>query len=929
MLVMSVLAEDTPATMRRILIFVIALIMVLFYLANAKADTPAPSSWTMPNATAIRHVSTLPSTQQSPNYMSNLNCQSITYRLVNHQEMLTGCFTPTAFGLFEVSTQTVIYNGTDEGLPLKAYSPNQILVPWQNAGNLIVLDVRNTGGAYVSLYTNPLRYLQDEYNTTGQLTAKKLIEPPEIQLKDNSGQRITVNVPTVSISDGGGWLVAETLTGNFVRINLASLDVMPLSQSFGSLGSPGLLMSHLAVSEDGKHVAIYNSLADSFKVYDLSNCSDRCPSYDYQPSIGEKINNLRFIRHVRFINNNLLSFEATTTSTANDGVYLLAPSPTIQSLTDYLALGDSYTSGEGAFNYGVGTDTEDNRCHLSINSYPSLLTKDIFSPGGGHSVACSGAVIQDIANESDSYVGQVRNVSNLAGLKTHGQQFLESVEINYLPGYVAQHRFVKRWQPKVVTVSIGGNDIGFGEIIKQCVVPRIGYIKDGQDCFNNYEDRGELLDLIDKTIPRWARLFKQLQKQSPMSTIYAIGYPEIADEEGICSLNVHLSKKEIGFSTELITYLNNSINKAANDASISYVDISKALMGHRLCETASHNVAVNGLTAGTDKYVLGSESYHPNALGHQLIEQAILDKTRNFNQKTAPFSSTEPSELLDVPRSNRPTINRQYDKLTDEIIYRWETPSLRIEGSQLRAFSNFEVRLDGSILGTGTTDEKGNIITNFQMWVGATDGLHILDVTGKTQTDEPLTLFQPIYVPKHDYDFDGDDHHNESDSCLWAVNSGVDTDNDGIDDVCDAFINTPPSAPGNSTSPDNSTDQTISSDTSSTPTIKSTTTVVRYFSSAINVSDLNQSSSQSSRLLSSSLKPKTINSQTVKGVSTVKPNKELPQLNSPIHNKPLVLAWIWIVYLIFILWATVLLVIWVLGKIYFRQKSPSISVFSS
>jgi len=928
MLVMKAPDSDTPATMRRILIIIVVSLFAVVCLANVRAATIVPSSWSAPTAKTVKRVSAIPSAQHAPNYTSNLDCQTISYRLVNRNDMQTGCFTPTAFGLFDVGSQTVIYNGTDEGLPLNSYSPHQILVPWQSAGNLISLDTVNTGGSYISLYKNPLRYLQDEFNASGQLTAKKLTQAPEQRLVDKNGQRLVINVQTLAISDGGGWLVAETLNGSFVRINLTSLDVMEFAPSFGSQGSPGTLMSQVAVSEDGRTVAINNTSADSFKVYDLSSCTGVCPNYEYQPHIRGQVSGLRYIRQVRFVNNNLLSFEATTNTPANDGVYLLAPSATIQSLTDYVALGDSYTSGEGAFNYIAGTDTEDNRCHLSINSYPVLLTRDLFSQAGGHSVACSGAVIKDLASDDDSYVGQVRNVHNLAGLKSGEAQLLDSVESNYIPGYVAQHRFVKRWQPKIVTVSIGGNDIGFGEILKQCVMPKVSFSGDGQDCFATYEDRREILDLIDKTLPRWTSLYKQLQKQSPESKIYSIGYPELADENGNCAINVHLSKKEIEFSTELVAYLNNAIQKASADAGVNYVDISKALTGYRLCETASHSVAVNGLTAGTDKYILGSESYHPNTLGHSLIEQAILNKTNNLRQQTAPSVPANTNNLLNVPKSGRTINNRQYQKITDEVIYRWDSLSLIVTGSMLKAFSNYEIRLDGSVLGSATTDEEGNITGNVPMWRGATDGLHVIDVKGQTQTGETITIFQPIYVPRYDYDFDGDDVHNDVDSCIWAINSGQDQDQDGIDDVCDAVIGAAPATPPSQTNPQGPTDQPGSSSPPQTPsntplapTLQSTSNVISTFSASGGDSASDSASGQSNRRVVIGVIPKTVNPQTVKGAKIIKPIKALPQTYKPIAHNPVALTWHWIGYSIIVIWITVLLMLWLRSKLWMHPYS--------
>jgi len=103
-------------------------------------------------------------------------------------------------------------------------------------------------------------------------------------------------------------------------------------------------------------VAIQNASAAAFKVYDLVNCGGNssdadppvCPAHDYASFVGQQIEGLQAIRHVRFINDSLLSFEADSSTASNGGIYERAPTASITSLTDYLGLGDSYTSGEGA-----------------------------------------------------------------------------------------------------------------------------------------------------------------------------------------------------------------------------------------------------------------------------------------------------------------------------------------------------------------------------------------------------------------------------------------------------------------------------------------------------------------------------------------------------------------------------------------------------
>lgn len=917
--------------------FASALLLVglsLLSLAFAKASGAGEpqSTWATPTVKAIKRVSAIGSAQHEPNFLNNFDCQTATYRLSNSSNMQSGCFTPTAFGLMDSDSDTVIYNGTDEGLPLLPSSAHQILAPWTAALDLIALDPISTGGSYISLYKNPLSSLQDERNILGQLTAKQLTAPPELPLRDSAGQRLIINPQTLAISDGGSWLVAETLTGSFVRINLATLDTVAFAPSYGSQGSPALLKSHVAISESGRFVAIQNDAADSFKIYDLSSCAglSACLNHDYQPFVRTEINNLQSIRHVRFINDFLLSFEANTASSSNSGVYELAPTASITSLTDYIGLGDSYTSGEGAFDYVSGTDTNDNSCHLSINSYPLLLTKDLFSATGGHSVACSAAEINDVVSTSSNYRGQMRGIASLFELQKSQSTLLESVESNFVPGYIAQHRFVKRWQPRVVTVSIGGNDIGFGDLIQRCVMPHVSLHLSDSTCFNTYEDRVEVLNLIDRTVPRWTALYKQLHAESPASQIYAIGYPDILDDKGNCALNVHLGKSELEFAAELQVYINKGIQKAANQAGLPYVDISKALYSHRLCETVSHNVAVNGLTAGKDRFAFGKESYHPNALGQQLIEQEILRQTHNLSLLATSNPDYPSINLLDVPKSGRTVTNLRPAKVTDHIAKKGSAATINYGSSNLRPNSTYKVRLDGpvgQIIGNAVSDNVGNISTGVILPPNTITGSHTIDITGDDNAGDPVDVTQPIYVPNNDSDTDSDGVPDDTDSCLGITNSHQDVDQDGIDDVCDPLIALPPTQTpqngtgGSSANPNTTPTNPGSSGAESVANngpgsfLPTNTVVATFIAGSGPANTATAKPNKQVIVKSTGLSNKTVNPFLGQVKKLEVPTNSRRYSESPDWRNPRVIWWLWLLALPILFWILLVLVIFYLDKI--------------
>ena len=866
------------------LIYFCLLWQVLTLAANSTSAAP---DWATPKAVTIKRVTEVNSAQSQPNLFDNMDCQLLSYRITGTNTMTNGCFVETALGYLDADTDIMIFNGSDEGLPLTAFSPHQVLAPWPRASALIALDTANTGGAYISLYRSPPRAIQDQRNLLLQLVGKKLIAPPDLSINDRAGQRLVINSQTMAFSDGGSWLVAEDYNGSFVRINLATLDIKAFAPSFVTSGSPGALKSRVAVSHDGRYIAIYNDAADSFRIYDLTSCTgnpinlqpETCASHDYQPFTKSQISGLQSVRHVRFINDNLLSFEANTSSPATSGIYELAPTDSITSLIDYLGLGDSYTSGEGAFDYLEGTDTANNSCHLSVNSYPLLISGDLFSQRGGHSVACSGAASRDIGNMGDSYRGQVKNVLDYQHLKDNNPALLNSVMTNFVPGYIAQQRFVNQYQPKNLTISVGGDDVGFGDILEACVTPKFSLHLSDNSCFGTFEDRQEILNLIDKSASKWTALYKQLKAASPETNLYAVGYPQIASDTGNCALNVHLSKSEIEFSIGLIDYFNLAFKNSSDKAGVYYVDVSQALSGHRMCETQSYNVAVNGLTAGTDAgafgiKIFGKESYHPNALGQQLIEKAILKQTKNLTARVVVAgSNADKTKLLSVPKTGRLLANRlPASAMTSKVINKGKPAQVKVSGTSasLKPKTSYTVRLDGpagSLIGTVISDDNGDIDSSIIMPTTVLPGGRTVDVTGENQSGEIVDITQPIIIPFSETDADGDGVSNENDSCPSAINSGVDIDHDGIDDTCDPLIGQSPASP---TTTNSSAEASGSSSAGSTGSNVSNTANIESLAYAkpINAVHLKVSEPVSTASTVKSLGISTINPQVSNPLST-------------------------------------------------------------
>ncbi|MGH9819887.1 MAG: SGNH/GDSL hydrolase family protein, partial [Pyrinomonadaceae bacterium] len=357
-----------------------------------------------------------------------------------------------------------------------------------------------------------------------------------------------------------------------------------------------------------------------FRIYDLSACSGQnsdCQSRDLQNFMAGNLPGFSSAASIRFISDDTLAFYVAYSQGQEHKIakYLLSNSGGGLHQQDYLALGDSYISGEGAFRYLQGTDTGDNKCHVSLVSYPFLLGQEL-NYNSYHSVACSGATTRDITDTNIEYSGQAKNKVSRQNLEKNGS--LPSILSNFQPGYIDQLDFVEQYQPKVITVSVGGNDVGMIRDLKSCLGPGT--------CFGTYEDRLEFVREVEAKFSTLVSAYTKLRNAGPPDLrIYVIGYPEIAKPDGNCGLNVHLNNDEIIFADQAIDYLDSVIQAAAAKAGVFYVDAKDSFDGHRLCEAKPGSIAMNGLTAGNDIPFnlfgpIGTESYHPNAFGYELLE---------------------------------------------------------------------------------------------------------------------------------------------------------------------------------------------------------------------------------------------------------------------------------------------------------------------
>jgi len=273
---------------------------------------------------------------------------------------------------------------------------------------------------------------------------------------------------------------------------------------------------------------------------------------------------------------------------------------------EYVAMGDSFSSGEGNPSFEYGTDTSSNKCHRSPYAYPRLLQSDSsLDLGSTAFVACSGATTDDVLNGGSG-----------AGNWDEGPQ------VDALSS-----------DAEVVTITIGGNNIKFGEFAYACLFG---------SCNNSSYEYQESWDVMtdltrsDYLPTKLDSLFSDIAFhlwQNTSVKVYVVGYPYVITQAswndrgvGICS---DFDEDEAIAAETIVSKLDTVIETAVTDFDDSrfvYVDplaTGSPFLGHELCRNGSYfnGIETSGALGGDDAYV-----FHPDTNG----QQAYADLIRSY-----------------------------------------------------------------------------------------------------------------------------------------------------------------------------------------------------------------------------------------------------------------------------------------------------------
>jgi len=137
----------------------------------------------------------------------------------------------------------------------------------------------------------------------------------------------------------------------------------------------------------------------------------------------------------------------------------------------------------------------------------------------------------------------------------------------------------------VVSVTIGGNDIGFSEIAQSCITLN----PFSSPCKDKYNSGGQdqIAQRIEATAPKVAAVLQGIHTRAPQARVYVLNYPAIFPEAGIgCWPQMPISFTDAPYLRAKQRQLNAMIatQTAANGATL--VNWYQASIGHDACKSS-------------------------------------------------------------------------------------------------------------------------------------------------------------------------------------------------------------------------------------------------------------------------------------------------------------------------------------------------------
>ncbi|KGN37826.1 SGNH/GDSL hydrolase family protein [Knoellia subterranea] len=226
----------------------------------------------------------------------------------------------------------------------------------------------------------------------------------------------------------------------------------------------------------------------------------------------------------------------------------------------YVALGDSYAAG-------VGGGARRSECWRAMDGYPVLVARALGLDLAYE--ACLGATIRDVER---------KQLSALTPATSH------------------------------VSLTIGGNDVGFTPVLIECAKP--SWMGDSDAAID-----AALATLRTELPSRLAGVLGRITQGAPTAELVLTAYPVLFNGDD-CNALTFFSPHEMRRLEAGVDELAGVIGAAARDADAQFVDPRAAFDGHAICDAQEW---LNGASWPLEV------SFHPNGMGHAAYARLVLD----------------------------------------------------------------------------------------------------------------------------------------------------------------------------------------------------------------------------------------------------------------------------------------------------------------
>jgi lysophospholipase L1-like esterase len=251
----------------------------------------------------------------------------------------------------------------------------------------------------------------------------------------------------------------------------------------------------------------------------------------------------------------------------------------------YVALGDSYASGAGL------AGVKDKECDRTTGGYPSLISRFAATVGLRHTfddVTCSGATTNDFWNSRGTRAPQADALTA---------------------------------RTRLVTLTLGGNDVGFSSVLATCA--RVAASdRDGSPCEQHFTADGKdvLAERVTAMEGRVHDVLAEIERRSPAAEVIVVGYPALFPDNGVGCAEVPFAKGDFAYLRDATRKANAALRRQARAAGVhaSYADTYTPTVGHDMCRPREERW-VESLTPAPD-----TAAAHPNPSGQFAMAVATL-----------------------------------------------------------------------------------------------------------------------------------------------------------------------------------------------------------------------------------------------------------------------------------------------------------------